>query len=113
MYVYKVSGGYILDPNYTYQKGFRTSFIYCISLLLTLSSLTFPVSRKMLQRLGVKETVLQKSKLSIGHKIDVDDMSSNNELPDPEILEIDIDCVKPVFTQEAWDSISAKSAYIS
>ena len=65
----------------------------------------------MLQKLGVRDGILQKSK--VDGLVNVGDLIDNDEFPDPSVVHMDIESIRPVLTQGAWDHISAKGKLVS
>ena len=41
----------------------------------------------------------------MGRQIEVDDIISDDDYPDPSLVHFNIDDLRPVFTQAAWDKV--------
>ena len=65
----------------------------------------------MLQKLGVRDGILQNSK--VDRLTSIGDLIDNNEFPNPSVVHMDIKSMRLVFTQGAWDHISAKGKLVS
>lgn len=65
----------------------------------------------MLQKLGVRDVILRENR--VDGLINIGDLIETDEFPDPSILQTNIESMKPVFTQEAWDHVSAKGKLVS
>ena len=65
----------------------------------------------MLQKLGVRDVVLRRN--GVDGLININDLIETDEFPDPSVVHTNIESMKPVFTQEAWDHVSAKGKLVS
>ena len=45
----------------------------------------------------------------MGKQIDIDDIISDDDYPDPSLVNSNIDDLRPVFTQAAWDKVKLMS----
>ncbi len=46
---------------------------------------------------------------SMDKQIEVDDIITDDDYPDPSLVNVNIDDLRPVFTQAAWDKVKLMS----